>query len=128
MVMAGLALMLQATAVMAYPTGVVLCIAEDGHVSVETAHETVRCTADWARHHPDAASAADLDGHPCTDTFVSQSAARSGQVVTVGAASCVVLAVTVGASRPTSWGRNAVGRCVAPPGRLAALRSVVLQA
>ena len=117
---------LQATAALAYPAGVVLCIAEDGHVSVETVHEIVRCTADWDRHHPDATSTSDLDAHPCIDTFVSQSAARSGQVVTVGmsAATVAVAAVSFHAS---AWTGAPAVRLMAPPDGLIALRSVVLR-
>jgi hypothetical protein len=125
-VIASLALALQATAALAYPAGVVLCIAEDGHVSVETAHETVRCTADWERHHPDATSTSDVDAHPCTDTFVSQSAARSVPVGTDDAFALSMPGAAV-AFRSASWTGASTTRVTGPPDRLTALRSVVLR-
>lgn len=122
-----LTLMLQGVAGVAYPAGVVLCVADDGHVSVETVHEIVRCTADWERHHPNTPAASDVGAHPCTDTFLSQPAARSVQVPAVGMhAMALPAGLAVVAPAPSAVPRSA--RSVPPRGRLASLRSVVLQA
>ena len=57
--------------------GLVLCIAEDGHVALELSHAAARCVADYRRHHPEPLSdiGSDLDSHACTDTVLGSAPA-----------------------------------------------------
>lgn len=57
--------------------GLVLCVADDGHVAVELSHVATRCAADYRRHHPEPLSemGSDLDPHACTDTVLGSTPA-----------------------------------------------------
>jgi hypothetical protein len=60
------------------PVGLSLCIAEDGHSTIELAHAAVPCTSHFQRHHPGATEveANHLDEHACRDVVVLEVAAR----------------------------------------------------
>jgi hypothetical protein len=125
---AWIAIAVHATTGLVYPAGVVLCVADDGHVAVETVHETARCTADFERHHPETAATDDPHAHPCTDTFISQPLARSAFAIPA----CATLApalVTWNVPEPAPLVRTrASATGASPPPALAVLRSVVILA
>lgn len=51
------------------PYGLNLCVAEDGHATLEFSHVEPSCAQDSLRHHPDqrVIDAQDLARHPCKD-------------------------------------------------------------
>ena len=55
--------------------GLVLCMAEDGHATLELAHPESDCVGDAQRHHPDERSFAadELKRHPCVDVALPAS-------------------------------------------------------
>ncbi len=67
----GLQLMLSA-----WPaSNIVLCRAEDGHVTIESAHDGTPCLRDFRRHHPSDPVTDEIDDHRCTDTALNSAAA-----------------------------------------------------
>jgi hypothetical protein len=56
-------------------SNIVLCRAEDGHVTIEPAHDGTPCLRDFRRHHPTDPVTDEIDGHRCTDTALTSAAA-----------------------------------------------------
>jgi hypothetical protein len=115
--------------------GLVLCVADDGHVVLETAHADARCTTDYERHHPEPAAdaASDVDRHACTDTELRQVASRDGERTSASSARPAVVAVTlrhewISAVAPIASAPIGRGGALHPPGSLAQRRTVVLLA
>ena len=69
--------LLQLGVATSFAQGLVLCVADDGHVAVELSHVAARCVADYRRHHPEPLSdmGSDLDSHACTDTVLGSAPA-----------------------------------------------------
>jgi len=62
------------------PLGVELCVADDGHTSIELAHAELPCAGDVRRHHSPARTvdAVDLERHPCRDVPLLESRSHTG--------------------------------------------------
>ena len=60
------------------PAGLSLCIADDGHSTIELAHAASPCTSHFQRHHPGAGAveANHLDDHPCRDIPLLEASIR----------------------------------------------------
>ena len=58
------------------PHGVALCVADDGHVAIETAHGNSPCFTDSRRHHGagEGLGCAESGYHPCSDFSLSEGA------------------------------------------------------
>lgn len=71
-----LALSLSLSASVATSLGLSLCVAKDGHASLELSHADTPCTLEVERHHPDEAAfdAHELSHHPCEDRPLVQCA------------------------------------------------------
>jgi hypothetical protein len=86
------------------PAGLSICVAEDGHATIEVAHAELPCTSHLERHHPDdAVEANHLGAHPCRDlpfleTSVRRDASSSRLLQAVGG-----LTSWVGLRLPTTW-------------------------
>lgn len=98
------------------PTGLSVCVAEDGHATIEVAHAELPCTSHLRRHHPDGAvEASHLGEHPCRDLpFLGESARRDASgsrlvVADVAAISTVALLL------PAAW--QTVARLPSAPPR-----------
>lgn len=93
---AGLALVLQMVAGVGAVFDVNLCIADDGHASLEFAHSRSECRQEVARHHPDLSSIepAEFAHHPCRDLSLATdhcaTAAAEPRIVSVGGYALVV--------------------------------------
>ena len=111
----------------------VLCVAADGHVTVELAHAG-RCMQAIARHHgghgdASAAMQTACDGHPCADVVLGRpvsQATSQGHEKIVPAAIMTVAQMLPGL-RPALAGASAFG-VAATPGEtsLGARRTIVL--
>ncbi len=64
-----LAILLQLIVSVEVSFGLNLCVAEDGHTTLEFGHSELPCVQDSLRHHPDdeAIDAHELTRHPCQD-------------------------------------------------------------
>lgn len=60
------------------PQGVSLCVADDGHLAVEIAHDGADCTTDEQRHHEGEESdeCSELTEHSCLDVSPSLSSTK----------------------------------------------------
>ncbi|MBM4265879.1 MAG: hypothetical protein FJ144_04585 [Deltaproteobacteria bacterium] len=69
-----LALSLLLSVSVATSLGLSLCIAKDGHASLELSHADAPCTLEVERHHPEEAAfdARELSHHPCEDRPLTQ--------------------------------------------------------
>jgi hypothetical protein len=111
--------------------GLRLCVADDGHTTVELAHAGPECPEEIRRHHPDAGafSGDELAPHSCRDVSIVES--RLHRLV-VSHRSDGPAAVALGASSfasPRASGAHPVGRVSAPRPNTPTpdlLRSVVL--
>ncbi len=75
-----LASLLQLIAGVESAMGLSLCIAEDGHASLELAHADETCALEVERHHPelDEIGAEELAEHPCRDLSLHMSECGPG--------------------------------------------------
>lgn len=75
-----LASLLQLIAGIESAMGLSLCIAEDGHTSLELAHADDTCALEVERHHPqlDEIDAEELAEHPCRDLNLHMSECGPG--------------------------------------------------
>jgi len=57
------------------PFGIDLCVAEDGHTTVELTHADTQCGVDAWRHHSEVEvlDSSELERHPCRDVPLLQS-------------------------------------------------------
>jgi len=116
-------------AVLELPVGLSLCIAEDGHSTIELAHAGAPCTSHFQHHHPDASAVEPnhLDEHPCRDVpFLAASARRDTPTSLFTAADARAVTDIARTVAPQPSGRSWVpARSSASPA-LASARSVVL--
>jgi hypothetical protein len=88
------------------PAGLSLCIAADGHSTIELAHAASPCTSHFQRHHPGAATveANHLDDHTCRDVPLLEGSARrdapSSHSVSAEAHALIHSACAIGARPP----------------------------
>lgn len=93
-----LALVLQMVAGVGAVFDVNLCIADDGHASLEFAHTRSECRQEVARHHPDLSSIepAEFAHHPCRDLSLAMddcaSVSAEPRIVPVGGYALAVAA------------------------------------
>src|SRR5262245_40449968 len=71
-----LSLLVQLYSGLVFASGLLLCVARDGHTAVEAPHVLAPCRTDYTRHHSGPGNlalgaAADAD-HTCTDTVLIQ--------------------------------------------------------
>jgi hypothetical protein len=115
-------------------SGVVLCVAEDGHITFERPHGATPCAADYVRHHaPSARTVRPDEGHRhnCVDTLLSSPLAWRSQELwrTAGAApSCGAIGSLPWRPSLPPWGTRQRARTAAstPAAGLASLRTVIL--
>jgi hypothetical protein len=131
------AALLQLLVCVGFASDVVLCVAADGHISLEVQHVAGPCLTDYARHHPGAETefgfsrldVVDIEHHGCRDTLLSQPAARrNDETAGAGTLGPPAVAVLSPVPPPPAGSRPAL---VAEPSRVAAdrlgrLRTVVL--
>lgn len=112
--------------------GRVLCLAADGHVSVEIAHGGA-CTQESARHHrheaPATTLARDCNEHPCADIVLGQPTSHLRDVECANAAVGVATAAFLPADSHSPARRLSPGRLAADrgDGSVAARRCTVLR-
>jgi hypothetical protein len=110
------------------PAGLSVCVADDGHATIELAHAELPCTSHVRRHHPDSVVEANhLGEHPCRDLpFLGASARRdapSSRLVLAEGAPAQAAALPV----PTAWTIDArLSSPSTPHGSSGPRRSIVL--
>ncbi len=115
-----------------FASDIVLCVADDGHIALETPHAAGPCLTDYNRHHPRAShlEVLDLEHHGCTDTLLSQPpAVRDRGASSVHATATRVVAAVLPPPPPlfsqgACEGRKSV--TFLPGSDLTSLRTVVL--
>lgn len=107
-----------------------VCLAPDGHWSLEASHANAACETHRQRHHPaDAVAAPELDAHPCVDLAIVPAADRGSRDAPVAVqAPTISTAVAVAPQRLHAAVARALGGAAASPPSPALLRSVVLVA
>jgi hypothetical protein len=108
-------------------SGLVLCRAEDGHTTMEVAHEGARCLSDYRRHHPADPAPRDFEEHGCSDTVLSTLPISVQRISKTSAVHPPVLAslVEVHPAKPAS-GYTPASPVVRAPYSATSLRTIVL--
>ena len=127
--------LLQLGATTGFTHGLVLCVADDGHVAVESSDVAGRC-ADYRRYHPEPLSELGSDGdpHACTDTVLGPMPAWRGTDLASSMPSRPIAVTAILGSSQTDHATLVVRVRASADGngpfdcRIGSLRSVVLVA
>ena len=122
--------MILAAAAMSPLRAFALCVAADGHWSLEPAHATPACDMHWAQHHDTerGLETADADAHPCVDVAAIGATACADRDVACDAVAGVGVVLPVPPGGGPRAGAPGPGVAWRPPPSAALLRTVVLQA
>ena len=112
------------------PFGIGLCVAEDGHTTLELRHADTRCGVDARRHHSEVEvlDAAEFERHPCRDIplLESRPCSRTAETRLVPPAAAVFPVGPPSLARGPDEVVLTADHDGAPPLTLDSIRSVIL--
>jgi len=112
------------------PFDIDLCVAEDGHATIELPHADTPCGVDAQRHHADVEvlDPAEFERHPCRDVPLLQSrpCTRTADARLVPPGTAALPATPPSQPQSLVQASLSVDHDVAPPLTLNAIRSIIL--
>lgn len=112
------------------PFGIGLCVAEDGHTTIELTHADTQCGADARRHHSDmeVLDSSEFERHPCRDVPLLQSrpCTRAADARLVPPAAAALPVVPPCLPQGSVQVSHIADHDSAPPLTLNSIRSIVL--
>jgi hypothetical protein len=105
-----------------------LCVADDGHATLEISHGDSDCWTEVRRHHsgPQAFRSSELDHHTCTDIPIVEGRAGHASTQRIAVAVVVVSPATPAMDAPPRLHRAGVVRDARVAQALSSRRSIVL--